>query len=72
MSRELEVPEGVASKEGVLPLLYCPRQLRGGWPRCPVVKEAPCAWVDVSLKAVLCHKRGSLLEGHLGAGGFAV
>ena len=43
MSRELEVPEGVASKEGVLPLLYCPRQLRGGWPRCPVVKEAPCA-----------------------------
>jgi len=43
MSREFEVPEGVASKEGALPLLYCPRQLRGGWPRCPVVKEAPCA-----------------------------
>jgi len=28
--------------------------------------------VEVSLRAVLCHKRGSLLEGHLGAGGFAV
>ena len=41
MSREFEVPKGVASKEGVL--LYCPRQLCGGWPRCPVVKEAPCA-----------------------------
>jgi hypothetical protein len=24
------------------------------------------------LRAVLCPKRGSLLEGHLGAGGFAV
>jgi len=28
--------------------------------------------VEVSLRAVLCPKRGSLLEGHLGAGGFAV
>ena len=37
-----------------------------------MVKEAPCAWVEDSLRAVLCPKRGSLLEGHLGAGGFAV
>jgi len=28
--------------------------------------------VEVSLRAVLCPKRGSLLEGHLGAGSFAV